>query len=220
MALLASATASRGEILPIKAPSNHSAYPIDFYGPIVNCQDANETTVNLIDRLLQEHMAMPKGIAQQIDSGYFGFVPEINSTGDLVALSQPRYQGPSIATNELWMTFQRYIFNSTGHRSRARMWQVCRLHNATYDLRLEWDRGIQKVHGSYEVNEEVGFPSDNPGDISDMANHAYAAFMWVLTDQLVGSLGWYKKHGSGADTEPETLAQFGAIPHTTDKSTR
>ncbi|KAH8652840.1 hypothetical protein BGZ61DRAFT_541812 [Ilyonectria robusta] len=161
-----------------------------------------------------KHMAVPKGTARQADNAYFGFVPTINNTDDLVALSEPRYQEPSNAANELWMTFQRYVLNSKGDRIRTRAWQVCRLHNATYDLRLEWDRGIQNVTGSYGVREEVGFPRDRPGEVSDMASHAYAAFMWALMDQLVGSFAWLKQENiSGTDTNLGLgrAAQFGLI---------
>ncbi|KPM44202.1 hypothetical protein AK830_g2378 [Neonectria ditissima] len=214
LTLLASAAASRGEILPIAAPSNHSAYSIDFYGPIVQCKDANATTVALMDRLLRQHMAVPKGTARQVDSAYFGFVPAFNSTGDLVALSEPRYQGPSNAANELWMTFQQYVLDSKRGRVRTRAWQVCRLHNATYDLRFEWDRGVQNLTGSYKVGETVGFPRDRPGDVSDMASHAYAAFMWALTDHLVGSFAWFKQGNISGTNDNSGLgraAQFGAI---------
>ncbi|KAJ4175882.1 hypothetical protein NW767_015638 [Fusarium falciforme] len=212
LTLLSTATACSGEILPIEAPSNHSVYSIDFYGPIVQCQGANSTVIPLINSLLKEYMAAPKSKALQHDSAYFGFVPAVNSTGDLVALSQPRYQEPSNGTNELWMTFQRYVFNETGHRVRTRAWQVCRLYNATYDLRLEWDHGVQSVTGSYTVYEEVGFPRDGPNEVSNMASHAYAAFMWALTDQLVGSFAWFRQENiSDTNPSPGAAAQFGSI---------
>lgn len=157
-------------------------------------------------------MAAPKGTALQYDSAYFGFVPAVNSTDDLAALSQPRYQELSNGTNELWMTFQRYAFNETGHRVRSRAWQVCRLHNATYDLRLEWDHGVQSVTGSYTVQDEVGFPGDGPNKVSNMASHAYAGFMWALTDQLVGSFAWFRqKNMSDTNSSPGGAAQFGVI---------
>src|SRR6478609_1638554 len=56
LSLLSTATASRGEILPIEGPSNHSVYSVDFYGPIVQCQGANSTVIPLINRLLKEYM--------------------------------------------------------------------------------------------------------------------------------------------------------------------
>ncbi|KFA60961.1 hypothetical protein S40285_02735 [Stachybotrys chlorohalonatus IBT 40285] len=210
LTLLAGATASQGEILPIQGPTNHSAYSVDFYGPIVKCGDANQTAVSGIERLLSEHMAIPKGTTRQVDSAYFGFVPVWNTTGDLIALSQPRYQEPSNGTNELWMTFQRYTLGGAGERTRARIFQVCRLYNATYDLSLKWDRGRQIVNGSYSVREEITFPRDRRGEVSDMASHAYAAFMWTLTDQLVGSFGWFRRSGGSSDGH-EDIAQFGAI---------
>jgi hypothetical protein len=210
LSLLASATASQGTILPISSPTNHSAYSVSFYGPVVTCGDANKTTVPVIEDMLAQHMDIPKGNTRQVDSAYFAFVPVWNTTGDLIALSQPRYAEPSNGTNELWMTFQRHSFNASGSQVRNRIFQVCRLHNATFDVSLKWDRGSQLVNSTHEVHEQIEFPNDRRGEVSDMANHAYAAFMWVLTDQLVGSLGWFRQK----DDEPDGdggIAQFGAL---------
>jgi len=45
LALISTATASLGQILPIKAPHNHSAYSIQFNGPIVQCDKANSSVL-------------------------------------------------------------------------------------------------------------------------------------------------------------------------------
>lgn len=210
LTLLSSATASSGEILPIAAPSNHSSYSINFFGPLVRCEDANGTVAPIIDRLLNEHKSVRKGTARQVDNAYFGFVPSVNNEGEIIALSQPRYQGPSMAINELWMTFQRWSVNSSGDRVRTRSSQVCRLYNATYDLDLQWDLNVQNVTGQATVHEEVAFPRDVPNTVSHMERHAYAAFMWTLTDQLVGSLGWFKEDENQTNSLVK-VPQFGAL---------
>ncbi|KUI55607.1 hypothetical protein VP1G_02892 [Cytospora mali] len=207
LTLLSTATASQGEILPIKAPYNHSSYSTQFYGPVVTCSDANSSTVPLIESFLQKHASEPLGTAYLNESAYYAFVPDWENNGELIAMDGPRYQQPSNATNELWMTFQRYVVNDDTERIRERRHQVCRLHNATYDLILSWDRGFQNVTSSHTVGEEVFSPHDKMGDVSNYAQHAYSAFMWTLTDQLVGSFAWY------IDSEPSPYrpAQFGKI---------
>ncbi|VUC36284.1 unnamed protein product [Clonostachys rosea] len=209
MALLASATASRGEILPIESPSNHFSYSVGFFGPIVRCDDANGTAATQIQQLLQEHMSVTRGPAEQIDSAYYGFVPSFGDYGELIPLSQTKFRQPGVMANELWMTFQRYVINTSGERVRTRMSQVCRLHNATYELTIKWDRGVQLINHTYDILEQVGYPDDQPGQVSNMAQHAYSAFMWALTDQLVGSLGWFRDISISPGSK--RLAQFGSM---------
>ncbi|CAH0053763.1 unnamed protein product [Clonostachys solani] len=209
VALLASATASRGEILPIEPPSNHSAYSIGFFGPIIRCDNANDTVATQIQGLLQEHMGVMRGSAEQIDSAYYGFVPSFGDDGELVPLSQTKFRQLGIMANELWMTFQRYVINESGERVRTRISQVCRLHNATYELTIKWDRGVQLINHTYDILEQVGYPDDQPGQVSNMAKHAYSAFMWALTDQLVGSLGWFREISNRSGSR--RLAQFGSM---------
>jgi hypothetical protein len=95
------------------------------------------------------------------------------------------------------------LYNGT--EVNERHYQVCRLCNATYDLSVEKDHGFQNITGSYVINETVHFPQDKAGDISDMAQHAYAAFMWVIVDQLVGRFAW------GQKSNESDSSQFGII---------
>lgn len=75
--------------------------------------------------------------------------------------------------------------------------------NATFDIHLSWDNGFQMVTGSPTLMHPVAYPDDGPNDVSNMAQHAYSAFMWVLSDQVVGSIGWFNdtaaRNGSGEE---------------------
>ncbi|KAI9779693.1 MAG: hypothetical protein M1839_007191 [Geoglossum umbratile] len=138
-----------------------------------------------------DEISTPLGTAKETINVYYAFVPAFNASGGLVPLSSPRLQSPYNATNELWMTFFRYVIDSDGNRARERHYQVCQLYNASYDIKLEWDRSFQNVTGSYGILEKVYFPTDRPDAVSDMAQHSYSAFFWVLTDQLVGTFSWF-----------------------------
>ncbi|KAH0563094.1 hypothetical protein GP486_002336 [Trichoglossum hirsutum] len=192
LTLISTATASLGQILPIRAPyHNDSAYSVQFVSPVVRCDTANSSVVTRIDGFLRDEMANPFGTAKETINAYYAFVPAFNATGGLIALSKPRLQAPSNATNQLWITFLRYIIDSTGNRTQERRYQVCQLYNATYDLNFKWERNFQSVTGSYRLLKEVDFPDDKPDLVSDMSRHAYSAFMWAITDQLVGTFGWF-----------------------------
>ncbi|KAG9195944.1 hypothetical protein G6011_01065 [Alternaria panax] len=209
MNLLATATSSLGEILPLDLPYNNSAYSVDFYAPIVRCAEANETEQYKIDGLLKEEMNVPHGTLNETAVAYFGFVPTYNSSRDLIAVSQPRQQMPSKPMNELWMTFLRPEIDDQGKRVKTRHYQICRPHNASYSLEISQYHGVQNVSSKYEVGEAIPFPNERPHEISNMTQHAYTAFMWVVCDQLVGKLAWWTD--TSIEDEQQAAAQFGII---------
>jgi hypothetical protein len=209
MNLLATATSSLGEILPLDLPFNNSAYSVDFYAPIIRCEDANETEKHAIDGFLQEEMAAVRGTLVQTDNAYYSFVPTYNSTGGLTAVAQPRQQVPSTPMNELWMTFLRPMINEQGERVKPRHYQICRPHNASYSLEISQYHGLQNVSGKYEVGDVISFPDEGPEEISNLTQHAYTAFMWVVCDQLVGKLAWF--NDTSVLDDQQAAAQFGVI---------
>lgn len=208
MNLLATATASFGEILPLDLPFNNSAYSVDFYAPVMKCENANETEKHDIDAFLQEEMGAVRGTLVETDNAYFSFVPTYNSTGGLTAISHPRQQVPSEPMNELWMTFLRPVINGQGERIKLRQYQICRPHNASYSLEISQYHGRQNVSGKYEVGETISFPDEGPDEISNMTQHAYTAFMWVVCDQLVGKLAWLN---DTSVSDKQAAAQYGVI---------
>ncbi|ORY04871.1 hypothetical protein BCR34DRAFT_491266 [Clohesyomyces aquaticus] len=214
MSLIATATASLGEILPISSPYNTSTHAIDFYAPIVKCTDASSSEQTQIDGFLREEMANQTDItSNETDSAYYCFVPTWSS-GQLTAVSKPRQQTLSNGTNQLWMTFLRYTgnVNNAGQMVKERRYQICRLFNSTYHVTISRDRGFQNVSGTYDVHEEVPYPNDKPGSISNMAQHAYTAFMWQLSDQLIGKLSWFEsKNYTTTSSDTSGPSQFAVI---------
>jgi hypothetical protein len=206
---LAIATSSLGEILPLDLPHNNSAYSIEFSAPIVRCEDANQTEKKRIDEFLREELATVRNTMNETDNVYYSFVPTYNSSGGLTAVWHPRQQIQSRPINELWMTFLRPAFDEQGKRFKPRHYQVCRPHNASYTIQVSQHRGLQEVAGSYEVGDAISFPEDVPNEASNMVQHAYTAFMWVICDQLVGKFAWYSTTSNS--TDEQTAAQFGVI---------
>jgi hypothetical protein len=211
---ISTATASLGEILPLSSPYNTSVYSIDFYAPIVKCTDANSTEQTLIEGFLQGEMTNQKDLTRkETDNAFFCFVTT-SSSGQLKPVSKPRQQTPSNGTNQLWMTFLRYTgnVNDVGDRVKERRYQVCRLFNSTYHVTISRDRGFQSVSGTYDVHEEVPYPNDKPGSVSNMAQHAYTAFMSQLSDLLLGSLSWEESANyTTISSDTSGPSQFAAI---------
>jgi hypothetical protein len=207
---LVTTAASAGQILTADLPYNNSAYSVSFFAPIVKCTNANETEAYRINDFLLEGMENGVQDRKETDSAYYSFVPTWNSTGQLTAVWHPRQQTPSRPMNELWMTFLRPTFDTNGDRIKARHYQICRPHNASYDLSISQYHGVQAVSGNYSISEAITFPNDGPNDISNMTQHTYTAFMWAFSDQLVGKFAWFNQTTTNT-TGPQTAAQFGVI---------
>jgi hypothetical protein len=198
---LSSAVAASGEILPIKAPYNHSSYSIDFLGPIVQCRQADPPETSKIQDQFQIQLKQLGGTSQKSLTAFYAFVPAFDAEGRVSAKSSrvpfQAAANSSTATNQLWMTFQRYVDRSNGNTCDYRQYyQVCELWNAMYNLDLYWDNGFQRVTGSHTLLHKVDFPDNKPGSKSNMAQHAYSAVFWVLTDLITGSLDLYEDHAS------------------------
>ncbi|KAF1960480.1 hypothetical protein CC80DRAFT_466327 [Byssothecium circinans] len=214
LSTIAAATASLGEILPLKPLHNTSAYSFDFFAPVVQCLEANATAIELITNLREEEMRHSDKIVVATENVYYSFVPTYNSSGGLVPGTMPRQQYPSNGSNELWMTFLRPSIDASGSRIKQRHFMVCSLYNTTYHMHVEHSHGIQNITGSYTTIGLVPYPNDNPSSISNMAQHAYSAFMTALCDQLVGKFSWYVNtafNRSSPLSIPSGAPQFGAL---------
>jgi hypothetical protein len=215
--LVTTATSSLGEILSADLPYNNSAYSISFFAPIIKCVDANETEADRINDFLIEGMLTEADGRKETDSAYYSFVPTYNSTEDLTAVWHPRQQTPSRPMNELWMTFLRPTFDANGDRIKLRHYQICKPHNASYNLNISQYHGIQTVSGNYTSGEAIPFPVDRSDADSNMTQHAYTAFMWAFSDQLVGKFAWFNQTTKPNATTrttmltSQTAEQFGVI---------
>lgn len=214
LSLLSTATSSLGVILPADLPYNNSAYSVSFSGPIVRCQEAEATSQAQINDHLRESMSGVWGSAKENDSAYFAFVPTRNASNGLTAVWHPRQQTPSTPLNELWLTFMRPKINDSGERIKERHFQVCLPYDASYDIRISQYHGVQNVTANYTIGDAIPYPADALGYPSNLTQHAYSAFMWVLCDQLVGKMAWYAEPNETAShTTPSVqgASQFGVI---------
>ncbi len=146
-------------------------------------------------------------------SAYFAFVPseyilqggEVNDSSVANDVSDVRMQRPTNGSNQLWATYHRYIWNTSGARHVETHYTICRLYNASYDVDFVFRAGNQTIaqKGPLEPLNEVEYPRDDPFTPTNYAAHSYSAFMWVLTDQLVGSMGFW--------TDNSTNRKFSSI---------
>jgi hypothetical protein len=208
---LSSAKAIPGEILPIKPPFSTASYELRFYGPIVQCEEPNSTVAAIIDDLFKKKMAIPvtPSIYERTNF-FFAIVSDFDFLGnsstifdgvDVAPLSKIRMQSPANVSNQLWMIYQRYVGDErdvNGKRITEFHRSVCQLYNTFNDIGLKFDQGNQTIsRKGIKILNQMDYPKDNKStDITDVVRHAYSAFMWVLSDQIVGSMGFYEDNST------------------------
>ena len=205
--LLATAAGSSGEILSIHPPANHSEFDLRFDGPYIRCNKPNASAVVLIDDLLSQRMDTLQGSLKEITSSYYSFVPGFevlpDGTRKVVALDKPRPQMPVNATNELFITFLRATKDEIGNvTSVERHYSACRLFNVTFDITLQFDRGIQSIRNNsitFHGNDPVPYGDPHP---TGMGAQAYGSVFWAIADGIVGSMSL------SLDTATETKLGF------------
>src|SRR5277367_1146473 len=221
---LSTATATQGQILPISPPFPNSTYTLEFYGPAVQCGEANSSVATIIKSLRNEAVASFRGNIVENSDYYFAFVPDLSNVGNssapnggVTAVSQVRLQQPQNASNQLWMVFSRYILDTTGQRTTEDRCLLCQLYNATYNINLTFEEGSQTIQDQgTRILNLVDYPEANAPVSSDlMVQHAYSAFMWALTDLLVGSMGIFSEETSKSSNVPTYFGEITTqIEHT------
>ncbi|KAM7212180.1 hypothetical protein V8F06_012432 [Rhypophila decipiens] len=212
---LLTTAASAGRILPIKPLFNVSSYTVSFNGPSVKCFGADRETISVIDTVLAKKMDESWRGAKASKIAYHAFVPSYDDAGNLIPLDTARYQTSINATNEIFLAFERYNLKEPGCQSQMH-YQVCKLYNSTYHLKLEWNNGFQNITGTTSLlpNEEdaepVPYPMDRPPIESDMSQHAYSAFFWALSDQVIGSFIGYEDDEI-RNTSSDLPKKFGGV---------
>ncbi|APA06040.1 hypothetical protein sscle_01g008100 [Sclerotinia sclerotiorum 1980 UF-70] len=196
---LSTATATQGQILPINAPLFNASYEVQFYGPIVQCKEADAATARIIQNLRNQFTAGFTAPITEVSNYYYAFVPNLSNyrnsslpNNGVTVIPQMRLEQPQNASNQLWMGYTRYVesnsFQTEDH------YTVCSLYNASYNLNITLQEGTQTItNKSLHVLNSVPYPDiKSPVSNNLMVQHAYSAYMWSLTDLIVGSMGIFK----------------------------
>ena len=216
---LSTAAATQGQILTITPPSVNSIYSLQFYGPSVQCEEANTTVATLIQSLRNQSVANNTGDIIEVANYYYAFVPDLSSFGDksspndgVEAVSQIRLQQPYNASNELWMVYSRYTgrVDSVGWREIEDYYSTCRLYNASYDINFEFEEANQNITSrSTQIMNLVEYPSEDAlASDQVMVQHGYSAVMWAMSDLLVKSMGIFN---ATSDSPGGPVANFSEI---------
>lgn len=114
MQRLAVATATTGQIPSLPQPFANATYQQSFFGPLVQCQDADPAVADRIDAAAKRSTLGLEDSMQAISVEYFAFVPAldgINGTAnmsDVQAANLTNINGALSASNQSWLRFPRF----------------------------------------------------------------------------------------------------------------
>lgn len=226
---LALATAATGEILRLTPPATNATYVQTFFGPYVQCVDANQSIVDAIDAANVRRKAAIDPSVKELSNDYFAFVPALSNLNDttlhvpIQVANLSNVNGPLYASNQLWLTFPGYDLNQLNFNVSQvanPTYLTCELHNASYHVNFTWTNGVQFLDVlDIDVLDETPYLTDPSFSALDEVNMAYSAFMWALNNQLVGTMGFYQEVSQN-DTNIQIIANrtYSAIATNLDQT--
>ncbi len=208
---LANAAGTSGAILPITPPFTNATYDLQFFGPVVKCEDANDTVSRHIQAATERNKFKKDNPVVQVANNYFSMVPDLSAAGlaaneGVVQIANhTNTKGAANGSNQLWLRFDRYIVGSDSSLVLRPHHLQCQLYNTSYDVHFSFVEGVQSLMLKNDLKplNSIDYPSGSAESDEAEMNMAYTAFMWVLADQLTGSIAFYSNIStkSGADND-------------------
>lgn len=192
------ASSTTATILPITPPFTNATYEVKFYGPVVKCKDASGEVAAQIQAATERARFVADQSLMQLQNSYFGFVPDLSKEGLMAnngvvqVTNRSDTSGALYGSNEMWLGFNRYFDNPDGSFTSRRHNLQCQLWNTSYHVNFRFVQGVQSVSWkALEPLNLVPYPTGPSRTDQDEQDMAYTSFMWTLSDQLIGSVGFY-----------------------------
>ncbi|KAE9377411.1 hypothetical protein N431DRAFT_453756 [Stipitochalara longipes BDJ] len=188
---IASEAAEGTAVVPLAAPTANSSYSLQFFGPTLQCSDANYSQQAVFDSYMMTY-------AKQRDTFIFPQLTEhfINITTPYAlvfsAFSSTLFNGDQPPNNGIELpppffnasTPQLWV--QTGNRSI-----ICGLANASFDVGFEFKDGVQNIYQRrIEVVHEMSVLSTCNG-VSCVEGSSYFANFLAWTNMLNGNVTMY-----------------------------
>lgn len=210
---LAVAAATTGEILTLPQPATNASYEQTFFGPYVQCDNSTADVRNQIDGMIELAKQNLDPSLKLVSLDYFAAIPALSNLQDNDSGAQIQVanlsdiNGPLYASNQLWIYVARYEASRTFSNPIEPKYLTCKLYNASYTTRFKWQNGRQDVR---VVNRTLLHPVAYPANASTTPSSedamSYSAVMWALSNQLTGSMGFYRDLNANDNATDETYA--------------
>jgi hypothetical protein len=211
---LAVATATTGNILDLREPATNASYQQSFFGPYMDCKDSSTGVQKQIDGMRDEFNKSLDPTLELVSLDYFAAIPALSGLGNDTG-SHEQIEAADIedidfalhASNQLWLYFPTFNSSESINSTHLAHYLTCRLHNASYTTHFEWTNGQQKLELlNLTVLEPILYPTNASNSTQSEATMAYSAFAWALSNQLTGTIAFYKDTNDTHDVTEETFA--------------
>lgn len=223
LARLANAAGTSGEILSITPPFTNATYELQFFGPVVKCGDANDTVIRHIEAAMERNRFTKEAPIIELANSYFSMVPDLSAAGlaankGVVQMANhTNTKGAENGSNQMWLGFDRYVVGSDSSIALRPHRLQCQLYNTSYEVGFSFVEGVQSLTLKNDLKplNSIEYPSGSLESNTAEVNMAYTAFMWVLTDQLTGSISFYKNISAKTGTDHDPWSEINSDIQTT-----
>ena len=204
------ASGTTGSVLPMAPPFPNATYQQTWFGPAVQCQNANDTVVSQIDAAVVKRRANLPNSTVEVSNDYFAFVPPFDN-GTSMDMSVANIGDPSTAalhtSNQIWIRVSQPAPNQTVvdmPLTSPQKYLVCKLSNCSYTVNFTWHNGLQSQQVErLDLSNTITYPQNFTDSPKDRLSMAFSAVMWSLAEQLVGFMSLYRDTTPGNNTESD-----------------
>ena len=206
---LAEAAGTTGEILQIPPVFVNATYELQFFGPVVKCNDANGSIAKQIGAAVERSKSLKDNSIKEIQNSYFAMVPDLSvsgiksQSGVIQAANHSDTNSAAHGSNELWLGFSRNQMSLDGQVQARPHYLQCSLYNTSYNVEFSFVQGGQslKLKNDLKPLNPINYPSGTSESDEAQMEMAYTAFMWALSDQLTGSIAFYSNMSTNSQSE-------------------
>lgn len=209
------AAATTGQVLSIPPPFPNASYEIAFFGPVVKCKDAPADVTKQIHAATKRSRFTADESIMEIQNSYFAFVPDLSpagmdsNAGVIQIANHSDTNGAAHGSNQLWLGFQRYQGRADGTWESQPHALQCQLYNTSYHVNFSFVQGVQSLQwDELRPLNTIDYPDGPTSSDLDEMQMAYTAFMWTLSDQLTGSIGFYRNMTDDASSSSDPFSQI------------
>lgn len=213
---LAEATGTTGEILQIPPVFVNATYELQFFGPTVKCNDANKSVTEQIVAAIDRSKSIKDSSIEEIQNSYFAMVPDLSVNGTksqegvVQAANHSDTSSAMHGSNQLWLGFSRNQVGVDGKIQVRPHYLQCSLYNTSYHVNFSFVQGAQslKLLNASKPLNAIDYPNGPSESDKAQMNMAYTSFMWVLSDQLTGSIAFYRNISKESNPKGEIWSEI------------
>ena len=208
---LSIAASTTGEILSLSPPAANATYQQTFFGPYIQCSESTEEVSREIDRMIDRAKRELDPSIELVAMSYFAAVPALSnlrntSYAEVQVANLTEADGALYASNQAWMSIPQFEPSRDFSTVREPRHITCELYNASYKTTFAWlnGQGLRVVDRT--LLHPVAYPANATTQPDSEVAEAYSSVFLALSQQITGSMGFYRDRNGTNDATQGALA--------------